>query len=165
MQSEEKWHVYAKLLKKSIPVLILPLVLYCMSCGSPRNVTGHLPKPIEIPKLIPVEIPPDSAWLRAYLACDSNNRVIMKAFEEQKGNRTASSLSLDSGVLEYHVNSRPDTIYVQGKDSIIYRPVEVPGPETNVLTWWQELWVRLGKLLTAGIVIYMLLHYIIKRFK
>lgn len=162
MQSEKKWHVYARLLRKSIPVLILPLALYCMSCGSPRNATGHLPKPVEIPKLIPVEIPPDSAWLRAYLACDSNNRVIMKAFEEQKGRRTESSLSLDSGgVLEYHANSRPDTIYVQGKDSIIYQPVEVPGPVTNVLTWWQELWIRLGKLLVVGIAI----RYIIRRFK
>lgn len=86
----------------------------------------------------------------------------MKAFEEQKGRRTESSLSLDSGgVLEYHANSRPDTIYVQGKDSIIYQPVEVPGPVTNVLTWWQELWIRLGKLLVAGIAI----RYIIRRFK
>lgn len=124
-----------------------------------------LPKPIEIPKLIPVQIPPDSAWLRAYLACDSNNQVIMQAFEEQKGKGIGSSLKLNNGILDFHVLFLHDTLYIPGKDSLIYVPVEIPGPETNVLSWWQQLWIKLGKALSSGIALYLFVRLLIKRFK
>ena len=93
MQLEKKWHGFVEPLKRLVFVPILLIVLCVASCKAPKNATGLLlPKPIEIPKLIPVQIPPDSAWLRAYLACDSNNQVIMQAYEEQKGKGISSSL-------------------------------------------------------------------------
>lgn len=89
----------------------------------------------------------------------------MKAFQEKKGNSVNSSLKLDSGVLDYHVIFLHDTIYIPGKDSLIYVPVDVPGPVTNELTWWQQLWVNLGRLFAAGSTVYLLLHYLRIRFK
>ena len=166
MQLEKKWRGFVEPLKRLVFVPILLIVLCVVSCKAPRNATGLLlPKPIEIPKLIPVQIPPDSAWLRAYLACDSNNQVIMQAFEEQKGKGISSSLKLDNGILDFHVVFLHDTLYIPGKDSLIYVPVEVPGPETNVLSWWQQLWIKLGKALSSGIALYLFVRLLIKRFK
>ena len=166
MQSEEKWRGCVRPSRKSVFVPILLIVLCVVSCKAPRNGTGLLlPKPIEIPKLIPVQIPPDSAWLRAYLACDSNNQVIMQAFEEQKSSGANSSLKLNNGILDFHAVFVHDTLYLPGKDSLIYVPVDVPGPVTNELTWWQELWIKLGKLLASGIGIFAVVRLILKRFK
>lgn len=112
-----------------------------------------------------MQIPPDSAWLRAYLACDSNNQVIMRAFEEQKTGGVNNSLILNNGILDFHAVFVHDTLYIPGKDSLIYVPVDVPGPVTNELTWWQELWIRLGKLLASGIGVFAVVRLILKRFK
>lgn len=166
MRSEEKWRVCARLSRKSAFVPILLIVLCGVSCRAPKNGTGLLlPKPVEIPKLVPVAVPPDSAWLRAYLACDSNNRVIMRAFEERKGKGISSTLRMDGGILDFHVVFLHDTLYVPGKDSLVYVPVDVPGPVTNGLTWWQELWIRLGKLLAAGIGTFAIARLVLKRLK
>lgn len=166
MQLEKKWYGFVEPLKRLVFVPILLIVLCVASCKAPKPISpGLLPKPIEIPKLIPVQIPPDSAWLRAYLACDSNNHVIMQAYEEQKGKGISSSLKLDNGKLDFHVVFLHDTLYIPGKDSLIYVPVEVPGPETNVLSWWQQLWIKLGKSLSSGIALYLLVRLLIKRFK
>ena len=69
----------------------------------------------------------------------------MRQVEELKGKRMETGLSFKDGKLEYKAKASPDTVYVPGKDSIIYvpQPVEV---EVNRLTWWQETWTRVGKL-------------------
>lgn len=89
----------------------------------------------------------------------------MQAFEEQKSKNTGSSLKLENGVLDYRTKTEHDTIYIPGKDSLIYVPVDVSGPVTNVLTWWQQFWINWGKLLSAGIVLCLLARSIIKQFK
>ena len=89
----------------------------------------------------------------------------MQAFEEQKGKGISSSLKLDNGKLDFHVVFLHDTLYIPGKDSLIYVPVEVPGPETNVLSWCQQLWIKLGKTLSSGIALFLLIRLLVKRFK
>ena len=89
----------------------------------------------------------------------------MQAFEEQKSSGANSSLKLNNGILDFHAVFVHDTLYIPGKDSLIYVPVDVPGPETNELTWWQELWIKLGKLLASGIGIFAVVRLILKRFK
>lgn len=89
----------------------------------------------------------------------------MRAFEEQKSKGMGSSLNLENGVLDYRTTKERDTLYIPGKDSLIYVPVEVPGAVTNVLTWWQQLWVKLGKTLSAGICLYLLVRLLLKRLK
>lgn len=168
MQSEEKWHGCAKLLRRLIIALMLLIALFAVSCRTPKNGAGLLPKSVEIPKLIPVHIPPDSAWLRAWLECDSNNQVIIKAFSELKSGNVNSSLKLDSGVLDYRAKAIHDTIFIQGKDSLIYVPVPGDTVIKNELTWWQGFWIRIGKLsVLLGILwkLPALIRLILKRFK
>lgn len=82
----------------------------------------------------------------------------MKAFNELKSAGTESNLSLDSGRLDYRTKTKHDTIYVPGKDSIIYRSYPVPGKTVYIqkpLTWWQQTWIRTG----YCFVIFLLLRY------
>lgn len=69
----------------------------------------------------------------------------MRQVEELKGRTMETDLSFKDGKLDYKAKAAPDTIYVPGKDSIIYVPQEVK-VEVNRLTWWQETWIRTGKL-------------------
>lgn len=89
----------------------------------------------------------------------------MQAFEEQKTSGVNSSLKLKNGILDFHAVFVHDTIFIQGKDSLIYVPVEVPGPVTNELTWSQGLWIRLGKLLASGMGLFVVIRLVLRRFK
>lgn len=94
---------------------------------------------------MPVYLSPDSALLTALFECDSMGRVIMRQMEELKGERMETGLSFKDGKLDYKAKTKPDTAYIPGKDSIIYVPREVT-VEVNRLTWWQETWIRIGKM-------------------
>lgn len=69
----------------------------------------------------------------------------MRKVEELKGKAMETGLSFKNGKMDYKAKSVPDTVYLPGKDSIIYVPQEVR-VEVNRLTWWQETWMHIGKL-------------------
>ena len=76
----------------------------------------------------------------------------MKAFNELKSRDVNTSLNFDGGKLDYQAKVQPDTVYLPSRDSLIYVPTEVP-VYVNRLTWWQEFWIRLGKLLSAAFLL------------
>ena len=102
---------------------------------------------------------------RALLRCDKNGRILMDALYEEKSKGMQTRLKLDSlGNLRYDAVKPPDTVYVPGKDSIIYVPVEVEKRvEVNVLTWGQQTWMHLGKIL-AAVCCLALIGTVIKRY-
>jgi hypothetical protein len=117
------------------------------------------PANIATERLVPVYLSPDSALLSALFECDSNNKVVMKAYNELKSAGVESSLSFDNGKLDYKANTKHDTIYIPAKDSIIYVPTPVPTPvpgETvyvNRLTWWQQTEIYAGRLFAVILLI------------
>ncbi len=95
-----------------------------------------------IERLVPIQIPPDSAYLFALFECDSNYNVLLKAFTESKTKRMETNLTFDNGKLGYRANTNMDTVYIKGKDSIIYRevPINIPVPvEVFKLTRWEMI--------------------------
>lgn len=114
-----------------------------MSKGT--HVSQPVSEPVVRERLVPVYLSPDSALLTALFECDSTGRVLMQEVDELKGKTMETDLSFKDGKLDYKAKTVPDTVYVPGKDSIIYipQPVEV---EVNRLTWWQETWMRIGKI-------------------
>lgn len=114
-----------------------------MSKGT--HVSQPVSEPVVRERLVPVYLSPDSALLTALFECDSTGRVLMQEVDELKGKTMETDLSFKDGKLDYKAKAVPDTVYVPGKDSIIYisQPVEV---EVNHLTWWQETWMRIGKI-------------------
>ena len=79
----------------------------------------------------------------------------MKAYNELKSAGVESSLSFDSGKLDYKANAKHDTIYIPAKDSVIYVPTSVPGETVyiNRLTWWQQAQIYLCRLLAIILLI------------
>ena len=81
---------------------------------------------------------------------------------EWKGKSMETGWSFENGRLDYQAKTSPDTVYLPGRDSLIYvpQPVEVK-VEVNRLTWGQEAWIRVGKALSAlaaGLLIFILIR-------
>lgn len=123
-----------------------------------------VPDPVVKERLVPVYISPDSALLTALFECDSNNQVILRQMEEWKGKSMESDLSFENGRLDYKAKANPDTVYLPGKDSIVYVPQKVE-VEVDRLIWWQETWIRIGKVLSALATLLLIFSLIIKRLK
>lgn len=148
MRYGRNWPASAGLSKKSTFVPILLLALCAPSCKGPKSASrtpASLPGSLVTERLVPVYLSPDSALLTALFECDSTGRVLLKAYNELKSAGTESNLRFDGGQLDYRTKAKPDTVWLPAKDSLIYvpRPVEV---EVNRLTWWQETWIRIGKI-------------------
>lgn len=157
MRYVRNWPDFAGLLRKSITALMLLLALCVLSCRGLKNASlapVNLPGNLVTERLVPVYLPADSALLTALFECDSNNQVILKAYDELKSQGMNSHLTFENGRLDYDLETVHDTVYLPAKDSIIYvpQPVEV---EVNRLTWWQETWMRIGKFSLSILAIWL----------
>ena len=159
MRYVRNWPDFAGLLRKSITALMLLLALCVLSCRGPKNASRalvSLPGNLVTERLVPVYLPPDSALLTALFECDSNNRVILKAYDELKSQGMNSHLTFEDGRLDYNLEAVHDTVYLPAKDSIVYVPQEVEViKEVNHITWWQETWIRIGKLSLSILAIWL----------
>jgi len=129
--------------------------------------------PVEVPiltnvkiveRLVPVAAPADSANIVALFECDSLNRVIMKSLGEQKSKNVESRFSYKAGLLEYNFATAPSVSFATVRDSIVYREVAVKVPvevKVNELTWWQKLWITIGKI-GAALGLIILVVFIVK---
>ena len=135
------------------------LVCLALGCRSGKQEATVIPVnlPKTITKVVNVPVKADSTLLYALLVCDSNNKVILKAFNEIKSSGVESNFSLDnSGNLKYKAKKKADTIKIEGKDSLIYIPVASKPVTTNILTGWQWFWVRIGQLAAVALLIWKL---------
>lgn len=129
-------------------LLLLILIIGMIGCRTSKQTE---PPPVLkdsiriVERLVPVQLPADSSILEAYFECDSTNRVIMKELSEEKSKRVSTKLNFSPGKLarlDYKSNTKPDTVYISGKDITIYkdRPVYIDKPiVTNKLNWWQKV--------------------------
>lgn len=114
-----------------------------------------------------VQLPPDSAWLKALLKCDSLGNVYLAQIENLQGERVTQDLTLNSNTLKVKATDTGRKTEKREKTdsvAIVYRekPVKVPYPVyTNVLTRWQIFWIMIGKI--AAVVLLAFEAY--KRFK
>ena len=157
--------------------LIAVSALCVVSCKSQATTpqASYVPPPVAIPTLTPVAVDGDSAMLEAKLRTDSSGRVILDLLRQETSKRMSLQAEIDSlGNLKVKAKRKPDTVYVKGKDSLIYVPV--PGPErevekvveVNVLNKWQKAMVWLGSaalLIVAALGLPKLLKLILKLLK
>jgi len=133
-------------------IVLLSFILV-IGCRSTKETQNNAIVPIQyrekiVERLVPVQAPADSANIAALFECDSLNRVIMKNLDEQKSKHTESQFSFNAGVLKYKVTTAPDISFAKVRDSIVYREVPIRVPvevKVNYLTWWQKLWINIGK--------------------
>jgi hypothetical protein len=124
-------------------------------------------------RLVEVQTPADSAWLVAYLECDSNYNVLIHSIVEKttSGMQTGieqSKIDGQKSKIEYRVIRIPEKIYIPGRDSIIYRdvPITVEIPvEVNRLTGWQYFQIWAGRISLLLLVIVAFWAYLKLKFQ
>jgi len=146
-------------------LLFLVLIISLVGCRTAKQIVQPpiLKDSIRIvEKLVAVQLPADSSFIEAFFQCDSTNQVIMKALNEEKTKRVNSQFKFTSGKvarLDYKSKTQPDTVYIRGKDTTVYkdRPVYIDKPViTNELYWWQKglMWCGAFFLVLLLIAIY-----------
>jgi len=153
---------------KKIIILLFALALL-VGCKTQKATVVEVPiqyKERIVEKLVPVKVADDSLSMKALFECDSLNNVVMKQLTEAKSKGVASKFDFNAGILNYHVVTVHDTIYIPGKETILEKEVavrvEVP-VEINKLTQWQILQIWAGRALLALLLIRIGLTYL-KRF-
>lgn len=100
---------------------------------------------VVVEKLIEVQLPPDSATIRALLECDENGRVVLNWLDIANSKNAKAMLAIDSfGNLLAKMRTQSDTVYLPSKEVIIKKEVKVPYPVEKELTEWQQMKLELG---------------------
>ena len=104
----------------------------------------------------------DSAAFRALLECDSLGRVTMRELLEYKsgGRVKPPSVTIVDNLLSAVAEVDSLKIFLQLKDrytdKLSYEGAKtIDTIEVNRLTWWQSLWIRLGKALALVVIIFI----------
>ena len=114
---------------------------------------------IVVEKLVEVQLPPDSATIRALLECDENGKVVLSWLDIANSKNAQAQLAIDSlGNLLAKMRTKPDTIYKPSKEVTVTKEVKVPYPVEKELTRWQQMKLELGGwafgiIITAALVI------------
>lgn len=100
---------------------------------------------IVVEKLVEVQLPPDSATIRALLECDENGKVVLSWLDIANSKNAQAQLAIDSlGNLLAKMRTQQDTIYLPSKEVTVTKEVKVPYPVEKELTSWQQMKLELG---------------------
>lgn len=148
--------------------LFMCLVLIC-SCRTVKYVpVESKADSVVVEKLVEVQLPPDSATIRALLECDENGKVVLNWLDIANSKNTQAQLTIDSlGNLLAKMKTQPDTVYLPSKEVVVSKTEKVPYPVEKELTSWQYLKLELGGW-AFGIVItisFIFISWMVYKFK
>lgn len=145
-------------MKTLIYMLIILLASTIWSCRSVKYIPVEGQKDsVVIEKLVEIQLPPDSATIRALLECDENGRVVLNWLDIANSKNAQAMLTIDSlGNLLAKMRTQPDTVYLPSKEVTIAKEVKMPYPVEKELTWWQQMKLGLWGL-AFGIIIVCIL--------
>lgn len=144
------------------------MILVC-SCRTVKYVpVESKADSVVVEKLVEVQLPPDSATIRALLECDENGKVVLSWLDIANSKNTQAQLTIDSlGNLLAKMKTHPDTVYLPSKEVTVTKEVKVPYPVEKELTTWQHLKLKLGGW-AFGIVItmsFIFISWMVYKFK
>ena len=100
---------------------------------------------IVVEKLVEVQLPPDSATIRALLECDENGKVVLSWLDIANSKNAQAQLTIDSiGNLLAKMKTQLDTVYLPSKEVTVTKEVKVPYPVEKELNRWQKMKLELG---------------------
>lgn len=101
-------------------------------------------------KVVYEQTPADSAWLKAYFKCDSNNKVIMSLYNSGSTKGLQNNTSFENGMLISKTTKPADSIRHDVIVRVIGRSIPVPQPYPvyieKELTKWQGFQIILGRI-------------------
>ena len=109
-------------------VCIILLMSTICSCRSVKYVPVESSvDSIVVEKLVEVQLPPDSATIRALLECDENGKVVLSWLDIANSKNAQAQLTIDSlGNLLAKMRTQPDTVYLPSKEVTFTTEVKVP---------------------------------------
>lgn len=135
---------------------LMCLIVFC-SCKTKYVPVEGQKDSVVVEKLVEVQLPPDSATIRALLECDENGKVVLSWLDIVNSKNAQAQLTIDSlGNLLAKMKTQPDTVYLPSKEVTVNKEVQVPYPVEKELTGWQKLCVNVGGW-AIGIVIITIL--------
>lgn len=124
------------------PFMCLLLVCSCKTKYVPVESSADS---VVVEKLVEVQLPPDSATIRALLECDENGKVVLNWLDIANSKNAQAQLTIDSlGNLLAKMKTQPDTVYLPAKEVVISKKEKVPYPVKKELTKWQKFCVNVG---------------------
>lgn len=100
---------------------------------------------VVVEKLVEVQLPPDSATIRALLECDENGRIVLTWLDIANSRNAQAQLTIDSlGNLLAKMKKQQNTVYLPSKEVTVTKEVKEPYPVEKELTRWQKLCVNVG---------------------
>ncbi len=114
---------------------------------------------VVVEKLVEIQLPPDSATIRALLECDENGKVVLDWLDIANSKNAQAQLTIDSlGNLLAKMKTQLDTVYLPSKEVTVTKEVKVPYPVEKELTRWQQFRMDFGGwafgiVITAALII------------
>ncbi|WP_300791953.1 hypothetical protein [uncultured Bacteroides sp.] len=143
------------------------IILVC-SCRTVRYVpVESKADSVVVEKLVQVQLPPDSATIRALLECDENGRVVLNWLDIANSKNAQAMLTIDSlGNLLAKMRTQPDAVYLPSKEVVVSKTENIPYPVEKELTRWQQFRLDVGGwaigIICIGILVFVI-RFIIKR--
>lgn len=142
-------------------------LLLASSCRTKYVPVESSADSVVVEKLVEVQLPPDSATIRALLECDENGRIVLAWLDIANSRNAQAQLTIDSlGNLLAKMRTQQDTVYLPSKEVTVTKEVQVPYPVEKELTRWQKLCINVGGwaigiviitiLVVVGIMVYKL---------
>lgn len=157
--------LYNYIIKKvSLCITLAPFMCLTLICSC--RTIKYVPvesnaDSVVVEKLVEVQLPPDSATIRALLECDENGKVVLNWLDIANSKNAEAQLTIDSlGNLLAKMKTQKDTVYLPSKEVMVTKEEKVPYPVEKVLTRWQQLKLELGGW-AFGIIIMASLVFII----
>lgn len=123
-----------------------------------------------------VPIVSEDAYLKALLECDSNRNVHVKQITETKSGTHARVPDISLNKNELTVNNRVDSfaVYVSWKnrhswstkqDAEIRQTTVTVTEKVNYLTWWQKVFIKIGKISSVLLILFGIYKVLTNRLK
>ena len=144
-----------------ITLALLMCIILVSSCRTVKYVSVESKADsVVVEKLVEVQLPPDSATIRALLECDENGRVVLNWLDIANSKNAKAMLTIDSlGNLLAKLRTQPDTVYLPSKEVVVSKKEKVPYPVEKELTRWQQFRLDVGGW-AIGIVIITILFVV-----
>lgn len=113
-----------------------------------------------------VTIPPDSAWLRAYIRCDSLNNIVISELETSKNSKPRMNFKFTNGQLSVSCKIDSQQVFLRWKETHIKaEKIEIKTliKEVNFLTGFQNFQIWCGRIFMLCLLLVIL--FLIYRFK
>lgn len=140
-------------------IMLAPFMCLLLVCSCKTKYVSIESKAdsVVVEKLVEVQLPPDSATIRALLECDENGRIVLAWLDIANSKNAQAQLTIDSmGNLLAKMRTQQDTVYLPSKEITVTKEVKVPYHIEKELTRWQKLCVNVGGW-AIGIVIITIL--------